>query len=164
MTCKTIERLILESEERPLAEDDRRKVEDHLRKCPGCRRFQNDRQAIREALGGFRPEGLPPSLDLRARRLCREALEGTEADSRAKIPVPVIVASVLFVVLAVVWLTIALIDVEPGEPMPPGAWAAVAFIVQNVLLLVLSPVLLRGARPRDGEISSSHDGEFRRFS
>ncbi len=164
MSCKTIERLILESEERPLAEGDRRQVEGHLRKCPGCRRFKNDRQAIREALGGFRPEGLPPSLDLRTRRLCREALSGAEAGSRAKIPVPVIVASVLFSVLAVVWLTIALGDVEPGQPVPSGAWAAIAFIVQNVLMLVLSPVLLRGARPRDGEISSSRNGEFRRFS
>jgi len=164
MTCKTIERLILESEERPLAEGDRRKVEGHLRDCARCRRFQNDRLAVRESLAGFRPAGLPPSLDLRTRRLCRDALSGAGTEVRAKIPVPVIIASVLFGVLAVVWLTIALADVEPGQPVPPGAWAAIAFLVQNVLMLILSPVLLRGGRPRDGEISSSHNGEFRRFS
>ena len=164
MTCQAIEHLILESEERPLAESDRREVEDHLRACARCRRFQNDRQAIRGSFSGFRPEGLPPALDLRTRRLCREALGTDEAAAGAKIPVPVIVASALFGLLAVVWLTISLIDVKPGETIPPGAWAAIAFIVQNVLMLVLSPVLLRGGRPRDVETDSSPDGEFRRIS
>lgn len=164
MTCKAIEHLILESEERPPAESDRREVEDHLRACARCRRFRNDRQAIRESFAGFRPKALPPALDLRTRRLCREALRGEDAAAGAKIPVPIIVASVLFGILAAVWLTISLIDVKPDETIPPGAWAAIAFLVQDVLMLVLSPVLLRGARQRDAEIHSSHNGEFRRIS
>ena len=151
MNCKAIERLILESEERPLADGERRSVEAHLRDCRGCQAFEDGRRTIREELKDLRRAGLPPSLDLRTRRLCLEALAGgpaaaSPAEGKPKIPVPVIAVSVLFTVLAVIWLTVALVDVMPGQPLPSGAWAAIAFIAQNALMLFLSPVILRSAR------------------
>jgi hypothetical protein len=152
MTCKAIEQMILESEERPLEESERRKVEAHLRDCRSCRAFENGRRTIREELKGLPRADLPPSLDLRTRRLCLEALAGGSATAspaagRARIPVPVIAVSVLFTVLAAIWLTVALVDVRPGQTLPSGAWAALVFIAQNVLMLFLSPVVLRTTRP-----------------
>jgi hypothetical protein len=155
MTCKAIEQLILESEERPLRGDERRLAEDHLRGCLGCRMFQAGRPAIREATRDLGRAELPRSLDLRTRRLCLEALDGDPAAGKAKIPGPVIAASALFTVLAAIWLTVTLIDVTPGQPLPSGAWAAIIFIAQNVLVLFLSPVILRKARPLENGTSSS---------
>ncbi|MGD1008793.1 MAG: zf-HC2 domain-containing protein [Candidatus Aminicenantales bacterium] len=155
MTCKTIEQLILESEERPLDADERRLAEDHLRGCPGCRMFQAGRLTIREGVQDLGLAELPQSLELRTRRLCREALDRGPAAGKAKVPVPVIAASVLFTVLAAIWLTVALIDVTPGRPLPSGAWAAIVFIAQNVLVLFLSPVILRMARPSENGTLSS---------
>jgi hypothetical protein len=159
MTCKTIELLILESEDRPLDGDERRTVGDHLRVCPDCRAFQADRLTIRESLEDVRRAALPPSLSLRTRWRCLEELGGGAAESplapgRTRIPVLVIAASVLFTLLAVVWLTAALIDVTPGQPLPSNAWAAIVFIAQNVLMLFLSPVIFRTGRPSDNETSS----------
>jgi hypothetical protein len=155
MTCKAIEQLILESEERPLHRDERELVEDHLRACPGCRMFQADRLAIRKGVRDLGRAELPQSLDLRTRRLCREALGMDRAAGKAKIPGLVIAASVLFTVLSAIWLTATLIDVTPGQPLPSGAWAAIVFIAQNVLVLFLSPVILRMARPSENGTSSS---------
>jgi hypothetical protein len=155
MTCKAIERLILESEERALGVDERRQVEDHLRDCPGCRAFEAGRRRILEDLKVFLQAELPHSLDLRTRRLCLEALAGGSAAGKAKVPVPIIAASVLFTVVAVAWLTVSLIDVVPGQPLPSGTWAGIVFIAQNVLMLFLSPVILRPARLSENETSSS---------
>jgi anti-sigma factor RsiW len=148
MNCKAIERLILDGEERPLADGERQRVEEHLRDCPGCRAFEAGRRVIREGLEEFRREGLPRSLELRTRNLCRDALgAGASADgARTKVPVAVTVVSLLFTVLAVIWLTVALVDVTPGQPLPSSAWAAIVFIAQNALMLFLSPVILRPAR------------------
>lgn len=164
MTCKAIEQLILESEERPLGGDERRMVEDHLRGCPGCRMFQACRLTVRKGARDLGGAELPQSLELRTRQLCLEAMDRDPSAGKAKIPVPVIAASALFTVLAAIWLTVALIDVRPGQPLPSGAWAAIVFIAQNVLVLFLSPVILRMARPSENGTSSSREQGIRRFT
>jgi anti-sigma factor RsiW len=148
MNCKALERLILEGEERPLADGERQRVEEHLRDCAGCRAFEAGRRVLREGLEEFRREGLPRSLELRTRNLCRDALgAGASVDvARTKVPLAVTVVSLLFTVLAVIWLTATLVDVTPGQPLPSSAWAAIVFIAQNALMLFLSPVILRPAR------------------
>jgi anti-sigma factor RsiW len=158
MKCKAIERLILENEERELAGDEKRLVESHLRECARCRAFEAGRHTIREGLKDVWREELPLALDLRTRHLCLEALGGRAAAGRAKIPVPVIAVSILFAVLAAIWLTAALSDVAPGEPLPSGAWVAIVFIAQNALVLFFSPIILRAARPSKNETSSSPGG------
>ena len=151
MTCKAIERLILEREERPLGADERGAVDRHLPACPDCRAFQAGRRALGEGLKDLPKEGLPRSLDLRTRQLCLEEMgadsEGSPVAARkAKVPLPVIAASVLFALLAAVWLTVTLADFKPGEALPWTAWVAVAFIAQNAFVLFFSPVIFRAAR------------------
>ncbi len=155
MNCKAMERLILEREGRPLADDERRRIEAHLRDCPGCRAFEAGQRVAREGLKEFRREGLPRSLDLRTRNLCLESLgSGAAARSadtaRTKVPLAVTAVSLLFTLLAVIWLTVTLVDVIPGQPLPSSAWAAIVFIAQNALMLFLSPVILRTARTSEG--------------
>lgn len=156
MNCKAMEQLILESEERPLEEGERRKVEEHLRACAGCRDFEAGRRDVLEGLKETGRKGLPRSLDLRTRNLCLEALKAGAAGrpdkaGRVRIPVPVIAAAVVFTILAAVWLTATLGDLAPGEPLSATAWLAIAFIARNVLALFLAPVILGAGRPVDVE-------------
>jgi hypothetical protein len=150
MSCKAIERLILEGEERPLREEERRALDGHLGLCPDCRTFQAGRIALRQALKGLPAGELPASLDLGTRRACLEELDperaGTAAARRANVPWPVVAASVLFALLAAVWLTATLGDLKPGDALPWTSWVAVAFIAQSVLALFLSPVIFRAVR------------------
>jgi hypothetical protein len=151
MNCNAIERLILESEERHLEQGERRRVEEHLRVCPGCRAFEGGRRVVREGVEELRREWLPRSLDLRTGNLCLEALgagaaEGAAEAVRTKVPLAVTAVSLLFTGLAVIWLTVTLLDVTPGQPLPSSAWAAIVFIAQNALMLFLSPVILRPPR------------------
>jgi anti-sigma factor RsiW len=156
MNHRTIERLILESEERSLDAEERRRVDGHLEDCAACRDFAAGRLAVRESLKDVRWPEPSPSVEARTRRLCLEELSAAAAESReragrVRVPVPVAAAAVLFAVLAAVWLAGSLADLTPGENLPATAWLAVAFIVQNVLMLFLTPVVLGAGRPAGDE-------------
>lgn len=160
MNHRTIERLIIESEERSLDAEERRRVDGHLEDCAACRSFAAARLTVREALKGVRWPEPSPSVEARTRRLCLEELSAVAAESReragrARMPLPVIAAAVLFSVLAAVWLAGTLADLTPGETLPATAWLAVAFIAQNVLVLFLAPVVLSGGRPAEDERTQS---------
>ncbi len=153
MRCQAAERLILESEERPLVEKERLLLDGHLERCPDCRAFQAGRAALRQALKDLPAAGLPVSLDAGTRRACLEELAaeraGTAAARTPRVPWPVVAASVLGALLAAVWLAGTLPDIQPGETLPWTAWLAVAFMAQNVFVLFLSPVIFRASRRPD---------------
>ncbi|HVP89969.1 MAG TPA: zf-HC2 domain-containing protein [Terriglobales bacterium] len=156
MTCGKTERLILDSEDRPLDASERQGLDAHLRDCARCRAFAAGRRALRGAAADLRWPATPASVGTETRRLCLEELAGAEAERarrgprRARVPVPVAVAASLFTVLAAVWIAGVLADLKPGEAIPAMAWLAVAVIAQNVLALFLTPVVLGAGRP-DGD-------------
>jgi anti-sigma factor RsiW len=154
MNCQTIERLILEADDRPLDEAERRRLDEHLRACSACRAFEAGRAALRRGIREIADEKLPPALSERTRKACLDSLAGraaaaSPAAARRRVPVPVVVVSVLFTALATLWLAATLADVTPAQSLPKAAWVAVAFIVQNVLTLFVSPLVLRAARPAE---------------
>jgi anti-sigma factor RsiW len=156
MNHRTIERLILESEERSLDAEERRRVDVHLEDCAACRDFAAGRLAVKDSLKDVRWPEPSPAVEAKTRRLCLDEMNAAAAGSReragrARTPVPVIVAAVLFAVLAAVWLAGVLADLAPGESLPATAWLAVAFIAQNVLMLFLTPVILGAGRPAGDE-------------
>jgi anti-sigma factor RsiW len=152
MNHRMIERLILESEERSLDAEERRRVDGHLKDCAACRAFAAGRLAVRESLKDIRWPEPSPSVEAKTRGLCLDEMNAAAAESReragrARMPVPVIAASVLFSVLASVWLTGVLADIVPGGTLTAAAWGALALIAQNAFVLFFSPVLLRAVRP-----------------
>jgi len=155
MRCHDFERLILDGEERPLTENERRALNGHLERCPDCRAFEAGRAALRQALKDLPAAGLPESLDVGTHRACLEELAaeraGIAAGRAARVPWPVVAASALAAILAAVWLTATLPDIKLGDALPWTAWLAVAFMAQSVFVLFLSPVLLRTARRPDAE-------------
>lgn len=161
MTCRKSERLVLEAEDRPLEAAERGNLDDHLGGCVRCRAFAAGRQALRGAAADLRWPAPPASVGAETRRLCLAELAGAEAGGarsragRARMPVPVAVAALLFTVLAAVWIAGVLADLKPGESLPAAAWLAVAFIAQNVITLFLAPVVLGAGRPAGDEETRS---------
>ena len=91
MSHRTIERLILESEERPLDAGERRQVDRHLGDCTSCRAFASGRRTVRESLKDVRWPEPPLALKAETRRLCLEemaAARSREREGRARMPIP----------------------------------------------------------------------------
>ena len=150
LSCRDIERLMLEGEDRPFSAGERSLLEEHLRGCAGCREFAADRALVRGELAGIRWPAPPDELVLRTRRLLRES----GAAAPAAVPVWVLAALAVVTVITSLWLAAWLPDISPGmtlADLPFGAWAAVFIIAQNALMLFCAPVVLRTARLRRDE-------------
>ncbi len=144
--CGDVERLELEGEDRTLTEEERRLVEDHIRGCGRCRTFATDRALIRgELASAIWPEA-PDELVTRTRLRLREA-----AAEPAAMPAWVFVSLALVAIVTGLWLALSLGDVTPDmtlADLPVAGLAAVFIIVQNALMLLLAPVVLRTFRAR----------------
>lgn len=153
--CRDIERLMIAGEARSLADGDRKLFEDHLRACGRCRAFAQDRETIREAAGALRWPAPPQALIRRTRRLMLD--DGTGARP-AGLPAWVLIALALVAVATGVWLAIALAGITPETTwtdLPVAGLAAIFIIVQNALMLLLAPVVLRRVRLRESASDSA---------
>ncbi len=154
-SCRDVERLILESEDRRPGPDLGPLVEDHLRGCERCRAFAADRALIRKDMGAIRWPAPPEALVRETRRAIRETRTGGRT---AGLPAWVLVALAVMTVVTGLGLAVALADVTPEmtlADLPVGALAAVLVVIQNALMLFFAPVLLRTVRARRGASESA---------
>lgn len=148
--CRDVERLILEDEDQGLKTGLDPLVEDHLRDCGRCRAFAADRAVIRGEMGALRWPSPPDRLVRETRRAVLEAGPGR---SSAGLPAWVLIAMAAMTVLTGLWLAVSLADVTPEMTLadaPLEALAAVFVVIQNALVLVFAPVLMRKVRARRG--------------
>ena len=144
--CRDVERLIIEGEDRELSREERSFVADHLRGCVRCRGFEADRAVIREEIAAVRWPALPDALVRRTRLMLLESGPGARA---AAVPGWVLIAMAVVAVATGLWLAVSLADVTPDmtlADLPIAGLAAVFIIVQNALMLLLAPVVLRTFR------------------
>jgi hypothetical protein len=147
-SCRDVERLLIAGEDRLPSAGDRTLVEGHLRECAGCRAFADDRRALREEVGALRWPAPPQALVRGTRRLLLESGAGTRT---APLPAWVLVTLALVSVATGVWLAVSLAGVTPEmtlADLPFAGLAAIFIIVQNALMLLLAPVVLRKVRAR----------------
>lgn len=146
MRCRDVERLIIEGEDRELSREERSFVAGHLRGCVRCRGFEADRAVIRDEIAAVRWPALPDTLVRRTRRMVLESGPGARP---AAVPGWVLIAMAVVTVVTGLWLAVSLADVTPDmtlADLPIAGLAAVFIIVQNALMLLLAPVVLRTFR------------------
>jgi predicted anti-sigma-YlaC factor YlaD len=157
MKCQDIERLVIDSSEEDLNEEQRKRIEKHLARCPRCRKFQKDLEKIRAYLEEINP--LSPSVEVesRTRHLCHvqmgKSLSPEEKTStrthKPAIPIYIWVALVSLTVLTLI-LTLPLITgITSGQPLPLPLVGVLVLVIQNAVMLCFSPILLRKYRMKN---------------
>jgi len=148
LSCRDVERLTLMGEDRELAAGERRLVDDHRRDCGRCRAFAADRVAIRAEAAALDWPEPPDALVRKTRQMFRESAAGA---GPAPLPAWVLVAMALVAVATGLWLAISLAGVTPDMTLADlslAGLAAVLIIIQNALMLLFAPVVLRKVRGR----------------
>jgi len=148
LSCRDVERLVIEGEDRELSPDLRGLVEDHLGGCGRCRGFAADRNVIRREIADVRWPAPPEGL---VRRTRRRLVESRPDIRSAAVPAWIIVALAVATVITGIWLGVSLADVTPDmtlAELPVAGLAAVIVIIQNALTLLLAPIVLRAVRSR----------------
>jgi predicted anti-sigma-YlaC factor YlaD len=151
--CRDFERLALEAEDRALTEEDRRILEEHVRGCERCRGYASDRALIRGELASASWPEPSDELVARTRRRLRE-----QEPAPAAVPAWVLVALAVVTVVTALWLTVSLADVTPDmtlADLPVAGLAAVFIVIQNALMLLFAPIVLRAVRTRRGASESA---------
>jgi hypothetical protein len=154
MTCRDIERLILEKKDRPWKDEERLGVEAHLQECADCREFEAGLRGIREDLEDPDWYPLPEFLNLRTKQMAFDVLDGKTPESvptgkRISVPGPILAVLGVLTFLTGVWIFLSLAGIDSGgtiKDLPLAARASILLIAQNSLILFFAPVILRAIR------------------
>lgn len=148
LDCRDVERLEIEGEDRTLTTGERQMIEEHVRGCGRCRSFASDRAVIRKEIETIR---WPAPADKLVRETRRMLLESEPGARWTLVPAWVLIAMAIVAIVTGLWLALSLSDVTPDMTLADlslAGLAAIFIIVQNALMLLFAPVVLRTFRAK----------------
>jgi anti-sigma factor RsiW len=155
MRCRDFERLIIDSKERELLREERIALEKHLEGCAACARFRTFWEGFQKA--GLRqspgPE-LSSELSEKTRLRCRAELDSPAARPSAREsgarpaapPWPILAALLVLTGLTVIFLVPGVEAFFKTQKVTVETVLAFFLFLQNAVMLLFTPVLLRRGR------------------
>ncbi len=154
MRCKDIERLIIDSSDEDLSQEELNAIEKHVARCAYCARFRDDLEKIRIGVKVMPQPIVPPDLAQKT-RLRIQAEMGREPAAAKKIekltPSEPIPKYVWIALLPLIFLTIILIipafkEIKLDQTLTFASVVALTIIIQNAVMLLFAPILIRRHR------------------
>ena len=160
MRCKDIERLIIDSSDKDLSQEELSAIEKHVARCALCARFQDDLEKIRMGVKTMPQPVLPPDLAQKTRLRCQAEISRrpAAATKTAKLipfdPIPKYVWAVLLplILLTVFVLAPTLKEIRLDQTLTFASAAALTIIIQNAVMLLFAPILIRRRRWKNQDI------------
>ena len=154
MRCQDFERLMLESSERELVREERRALEEHLETCPVCAAFRDFLGGLRSSLRDAPGPALSTEFSDSVRLRCRAELDslsrsraGQDFGRRpAAVPWPIWAALAILTGLTLYFLIPGLEEFRQGQKLTLATALVLLVILQNALMLVAAPLLMRRGR------------------
>lgn len=154
MKCKDVEPIIIEASHELLDGEDKKEMERHLKDCARCARLEEEMDGIKNAFLRHPRPALPEVLDERTHRMCRAELASAkrkadipgEKNWLKSIPLAVKTAFISLFVLTAVWAVLVFRELRVEDTVSATSILLLALMIQNAVMLVFSPLLLRGLR------------------
>jgi anti-sigma factor RsiW len=154
MRCKDIERLIIDSSDEDLSQEELNAIEKHIAHCALCARFRDDLKKIRMGVKAMPQPVLPPDLAQKTRVRCHAEISRrpTAAPKISRLipsyPIPKYVwAVLLFLILLTVLIIVPeLTEIRWDQSLTFTSVVALSIIIQNALMLLFAPILIRRRR------------------
>lgn len=151
MTCEEIKKLLVDCKPQQMSKQDQQNLAEHISHCRGCFAFQQELRLIRQSLETLQRPVLPLSLDKKTReRCCNELLSGSTKKKFSPVylkwpRVPKMVWAALIVLTVFTLILIAPFwgELANDDPLSPRTLFSIIVISQNVLMLMLAPLLLQ---------------------
>lgn len=155
MNCRIVERWLADGPEAAAGAARAAAVAAHLEGCPKCARLARELASLPAALAGD-PGAPPPELVSRTRSMCLAAVDAAAASapgmatargSSAAVPLPIRALLALLTGLTIVFAAaFSAAAVESGD-WTAASTAGLVLILQNLVMLLCAPLLLRRRRP-----------------
>ena len=151
MRCKDIERLIIDSSEEDLSQEELTAIETHVARCALCARFQEDLEKIRMGIKVMPQPVIPPDLAQKTRlrihtEMGREPAAATKIDQLTPsepIPKYVWVALLPLIILTVILIVPIFKEIRLDQTLTFASVVALTIIIQNAVMLLFAPILIR---------------------
>lgn len=151
MRCQDFERLILESGERELAQEERTVLQEHLEICSDCAALQSFRGDIRRYLQEPTGAELSAEFSDNVRLRCRAEVESLSARRAGKdvqkrpatVPWTIWAALLVLTGLTLSFLIPGLDEWRRSQKLTLGTALVLVVILQNALMLLFTPLLMR---------------------
>ena len=156
MRCQDFERLMLEAKEREPLREERIALEKHLEDCPACARFGAFWEGLQKTgLGNLPRIELSAEFSEKTRLRCRAELDslafrpGTLKPERrpGAPPWPILAALLVLTGLTVIFLIPSVEAFFKTQRVTVEAILVFVVVLQNAMMLLFAPVLLRRGRP-----------------
>lgn len=152
MKCKDIKGKIIASSERLSASKQFHEIHSHVEDCSDCFHLKEDVESLRSLLLRSAPLVLPKELDKNTYLKCRKELHSLQMGERTtkiqqhlqSIPLYMKLVFMALLVLTGVWVVPFFKDFGfSGETLSASTIIGLFWIIQNVMILLLAPLLLR---------------------
>ncbi len=154
MRCKHVQQLIIDATDRPLTNEEQTGMEEHILQCGGCARFQSTFASLRQGISVLPCPAPSAALDRDTRDLCRGArlasLYFTTDPALSKwqalaIPIFIWAALPVLIILTALLMAGGLQDFL-NENVSFLSASFLALLLQNAVMLVFAPILIRTLR------------------
>jgi len=154
MSCKDIERLIIDSSDKDLSLEELDVLEQHMAFCTNCSRFRENLEKIRVSIKTI-PQPTPsPDLVEKTRAKCQAELRTKTADNAGIClkthaePIPKYALPVLFSLILLTAFIIApmLKNIKLDQSLTFPTIVVLTLLIQNAAMLFFSPILIRKYR------------------
>ena len=157
MRCKEIEKIIIESSEEYLSKEMVEKMENHIKYCTGCASFQVRLKSIRfhlKKMSGKRPSD---ELSRQTQLNCYTQINILYGNERKELrktissSIPKYIWALVFslVILTATIMFPLLKDLSLGESLSVQTVAILSLMLQNAIMLVFAPLLIRKYREKN---------------
>lgn len=168
MQCQDIELLIIASSERPLNQEELKRLEQHLTQCRSCASFQADWIRIRQSIKIIPVPPLSSGLDNRTRQLCQETLKTQTWGKRISasrffirsLPKGIIAALISAAFLTVTALILFFTKFSTLELQAFKTAVILTLLLQNAVMLIFAPIIIDRSRRRKLNVNINLDMEF----
>ncbi len=160
MRCKDIERLIIDSSDKDLSLEELSTIEKHIARCALCAHFQDDLEKIRIGVKTMPQPVLPPDLAQKTRLRCQAEISRRPAAAKKiarLIPSDSVPKYVWATLLPLILLTVFVIaptlkEIRLDQTLTFASAAALTIIIQNAVMLLFAPILIRRRRWKKQDI------------
>ncbi len=152
MKCKEIKSLIIASSGGLQDPNQLNAIDSHVEHCIKCSRLKEDMESLRNLMHRRGEPNLPEDLDKKTYLECLSEIHSLQNNKKKaylqkqllSIPIYMKVVFISLLVLTVIWIFPVFQDFGiAGEPLSVATIFGLFWIIQNVMMLLFAPLLIR---------------------
>lgn len=151
MKCKKIKKLIIDFSAQKISKANSRIMAEHINQCNDCYRFQQELLLMRQSIKTIEKPMLPHSVEKRTRARCIAEITSGDIEKALypppfgwlKVPKVIWVAVLILTILTLIFIVPFFGELSTRDSLSPQALYTLILIIQNTLMLILSPLLIQ---------------------